>query len=394
MKIKEALKRYVLIYEVNSFIKSKMLKANSIKIAKKYNKLFSDKNTEDFAQINKKLFEQKMENRKIENLNGDLKILWVGASKEQDYSGCIQGLRKFGNIIEYMDKNGEYLLKLQKGKIDLNIIKENDKRLLEFIKEKQDYLGKIDILIGQFWGNCLSVNCLKVIQQMKIVTIDVSMDDRLPNLWFKSKGMYPGVIGLVDGLDLVLTTSSECCKRYIYHGCPSLYWPLGSDPNIFSPSESKDIDVCFIGNCYGIRKKIVNRLEAKGINVTTYGRGWPNGPIGPMESADVFGRSKIILGIGTIAYNHDMYTLKLRDFDATMSGSLYITHRNPDLLEIFKEGDEAEYYMTTDEAARKIKYYLNNPEIAQKIGKNAYLKARKFYTWEKRFEEVFNYIMC
>ncbi|PLT31790.1 hypothetical protein CUU66_01105 [Peribacillus deserti] len=87
-----------------------------------------------------------------------------------------------------------------------------------------------------------------------------------------------------------------------------------------------------------------------------------------------------------------MYTLKLRDFDATMSGGLYITHRNPDLANLFKEGYEAEYYLTVEEAAKKIKYYLENPAKTEEIGINAYNKAREKYTWESRLKVVFDFI--
>lgn len=390
MEFKKELKKIDFIYDCNAYIKSRILKRNARKIEREYRFKTSKLNYSE--ELVKDIFNKNLKDRNITINKEELGIVWIGSNKEQDYSGFIQGLRRYGKVFEYMDEKGVYLLEKQNEKFNQEIIRRNDDRLLKFINDIFEKGEKIEILIGQFWGNCFSVDVLKKIQQMKIITINVSMDDRLPNLWEKSDGIYPGVLGLVQGLDLVLTTSPECCIRYLYHDCPVLYWPLGSDPHIFKPSQKKDIDVCFIGNCYGIRKKIVNGLREKGIFVTTYGKGWDNGPIGPNESAEVFGRSKIILGIGTIAYNEDMYTLKLRDFDATMAGGLYITHRNPDLTNLFKEGYEAEYYLTVEEAAKKIKYYLNNPSETEKIGINAYNKAREKYTWENRLKVVFDFI--
>jgi len=223
---------------------------------------------------------------------------------------------------------------------------------------------------------------------MGAVTANVAMDDRLPDMWVKYKGRPMGAVGLGDGLDLTLNSSPECLVRYLIHDYPAIFWPMASDPDVFKPAEVKDIDVSFIGNKYGTRAKIVQKLEASGVKVDAYGGGWANGPVGPDKAADIFGRSKIILGVGTIAYNEDIYTLKLRDFDATMAGALYLTHRNPDLLAIFTEGEEIECYADENEAAEKAVYYLAHPERIEAIGKAAAKKARERHTWDIRIGEA------
>jgi spore maturation protein CgeB len=178
--------------------------------------------------------------------------------------------------------------------------------------------------------------------------------------------------------------------RYEFHGSPALYWPLASDPDLFKPAAVRDIDVSFIGNKYGARGRIVSALQQAGIKVEAYGKGWPNGSATSSESAEIFGRSKIVLGIGTIGHSEDMVTLKLRDFDATMAGAMYITHRNPDLLEIFAEGVEIECYSSEKEAVRKIKHYLAHPEACARLGERAASKARGSHTWTQRLESVFS----
>ncbi len=173
------------------------------------------------------------------------------------------------------------------------------------------------------WANFLSVDALKQIQNMGVVTLNVSMDDRLPELWETYGNTLLGSVGLADGLDLVLTSCPDCCVRYHIHGCPAIFWPMARNPELFKPALKKDIDVCFVGNNYGNRGDMIRKLLANGIQVDAEGAGWPNGYIGPDKIADVFGRSKIILGIGTIAYNREIFTFKVRDFDATMAGALY-----------------------------------------------------------------------
>jgi spore maturation protein CgeB len=123
--------------------------------------------------------------------------------------------------------------------------------------------------------------------------------------------------------------------------------------------------------------------------VEAFGRGLPNGPATAEQSAEIFGRSRIILGVGNIAYNDDIFTLKLRDFDATMAGALYITHRNPDLLRLFEEGREIECYLTIDECIQKVRHYLAHREQRIRIAAAGAARARREHTWERRIATAF-----
>jgi spore maturation protein CgeB len=315
---------------------------------------------------------------------GQLRIFWVGTNESQDNSGFLQALQKFGDVTVYYDVNGQY------GMLGSNPERHNS----SLISQVQDVLEKdgVDILIGQMLALRVSIDVLQKIQSWGITTVNISMDDRLPGHWLPEKGLRIGSVGLCNGLDLVLTSSLETCNWYAVENCPALYWPMASDPNIFQSLENKIYDVSFVGGRYGLREKIVNRISQAGIKIVPYGPGWDNGSIGPAQMADVFGGSKIILGMGTVGYNQDILTIKLRDFDAPMAGALYLTHRNPDLLQLFKEGQEIECYETIDECIRKIKFYLAHPKECAQIGKLAALRARKDHTWEKRLGHMFQFI--
>lgn len=312
-------------------------------------------------------------------------IFWVGTDYDQDYSGFIQSLSKYGLINTFINSGGKYGLKISKDRMDIDVIEENSKLIIEQIKN----LGNIDMLFGQMMAMYVSADALKHIQKMGIITINISMDDRLPALWKSKRGMMKGGGGLVDGLDLVLTTSKEACQRYMILGCPSIYWPLASDPNIFHPLGIRNIDVCFVGSRYGIRDKVIRALINSGIRVEAFGPGWQNGKISASDISTLFGKSKIVLGIGTVGHSTDVYTLKLRDFDATMSGALYVTHRNPDLIELFKEDEEIVCYKSIDEVVTKVHYYLNNDFRREQIAQAGMKKAITYHTWDKRFAELF-----
>ena len=89
-----------------------------------------------------------------------------------------------------------------------------------------------------------------------------------------------------------------------------------------------------------------------------FGPGFPSGMISAQKTAEVFSHAKIVLGIGYVAYSRKVCTLKLRDFDAMFTGALYITSRNEDLEELFKENEHISYYDSKESLLEKINYFL------------------------------------
>ena len=326
---------------------------------------------------------------------GELRIFWVGANREQDESGFLQALRRLATVIEFRNWKGSYGQWYwdEQGHVrvyDPAIVALNDQSLLTQI-ESALHEAPIDLLMGQMWANYISKEALAKVRNYGIPVINISMDDRLPDNWGEKSGTRLGAVGLASVTDLVLTTSLETCPWYSVEGCPAIFWPLASDPDAFSPGPSavRDIDVLFIGNKYGVRESIVRELNQRGVQVECYGAGWPNGPSTAEQSASLFKRAKIILGVGTVGYCQDVFTLKLRDFDAPMSGALYLTHRCVDLAMLYQEGIEIECYTTPEEGARKIKYYLAHPDEMAEIGNAGHAKAISRDTWLIRLQVTF-----
>ena len=56
-------------------------------------------------------------------------------------------------------------------------------------------------------GTKVSKEVLLSIQSMGVPTLNISMDDRLPENWSTIDDIRLGSVGLADGFDLVLTTS-------------------------------------------------------------------------------------------------------------------------------------------------------------------------------------------
>lgn len=321
---------------------------------------------------------------------GSLNVFWVGTMQDQDESGFLQCLNKIAKVSVFSNSTGGYGLLPETG-LNAGRAKALNDEALIFQVIECNKIKKIDLLLGQMWAQLVSSEALASIRSMGIPIINIAMDDRLPLHWKKRNGVRMGSIGLSGSIDLVLTTSPETCLWYGVEGCPALYMPLASDPDTFAPESDaiRDIDVLFIGNKYGIREKIVSKIKKYGISIDCYGVGWPNGFVNAKKNICLSKRAKIILGIGTVGHSDKVMTLKLRDFDAIMAGALYITHRNPDLCELFAENVDFVCYESWKEAAIKIQYYLQNDDARQRIARSGQSKAISNHSWEIRLSTVF-----
>jgi spore maturation protein CgeB len=378
-EIKKKLLSIPYVYKFNSIIKN-------FKFKKSYNKIYSTYPCDKYKKIAGELYSKKVKDLKILiNSCGQekLSMLWIGVIQSQDESGLIQSIRKKFHVTEFYNSHGDYGLEIHPclGETELEMRSRNDSIFLDIINS-----ASFDIIFGQFWNYALSSDVLLYARSKGIIIINLSMDDMLPNLWLNNNGIVRGACGLKEGVDLTLTTTPAAICLYAGFGMAARYFPLASCKEIFygKPADFRDIDVLFIGNNYGTRKKIIRKLCESGVKVKCYGTGWGTKYLNVSEMAEMSKRAKIILGIGTVAYTNDVYTLKLRDFDSIMSGALYITHRNPVLTDLFIEGSHIECYEKIDELCMKVRYYLKNHAKRIKIAESGQSIACELHTWDNR----------
>jgi spore maturation protein CgeB len=398
LKLRDQLKRIHFVAKVNGIWKARQLRCGLAQLRRHYSAAATAKGIEYREEVALAAARAKL--RRSANA-GDtdvrrLKVFWVGANLDQDRSGFLQALERACNVTCFYNFKGEYGLwyKDTHGRTrvyDPEIVALNDKALLDQVRAARR-AGGIDVLMGQMWSNYLSSEALSRIRSLGVPVINVSMDDRLPDNWGSQDGCRLGAVGLAGATDLLLTTTAEACLWYAVEGCPAIFWPLASDPGVFSPpeNEARDIDVLFVGNRYGIRARIIDYLTAHGIPVSCWGGGWPNGYASAAQCAALFKRARIILGISTVGYCDDVYTLKLRDFDAPMAGALYVTHRNPDLTALYREGEEFVCYQDERECADVIRHYLSNPEQRIAVARAGWRKAVSRDNWDHRIAETFH----
>jgi len=387
-KIKIILLSNKFVYKTNALIKARSLKRQLNFLDKKYNNTY-------YSNLSNQLFAKKisfisklMKKKDTQRLN----ILWIGVIQSQDESGILPALRRVFKVTEFNNYYGKYGLEIHPKKDESETLmrKRNDIILLEILKA-----NNYDLILGQFWHYALSSLSLNYAKIQKIPVINISMDDKLGDLWFPKNGITRGSVGLMECVDLTLTTSPEAVNFFAGHNMASTFFPLASSPDIFynKTTNNRAIDILFIGNKYGIRGEIIKKLQISGLDVVCFGKGWGTKYLDTQGMASVSKSAKIIIGVGTVGYSKDVFTLKLRDFDSVMSGALYITHRNPTLDELFGEGVGIECYGDIDELKNKISYYLTHNKKRLKIAKLGQEIAVRRHTWDIRIQYLIKDIL-
>jgi len=381
-RVKLHLKKIPLAIKINAFLKRRSFKLNQ----KKLEEFYECKQIPFLDRNLKKLYGNQTKPARH--------VFLVGTLETQDRSGMFQALEKiFDEISYFTKKDGSYGLEENPdGRYFNKTIRDRNTEQLEFLIKSS--IRKPDLIIGQMMGLSIDPKLLKKLRESGIIVINISDNDRMPIFWRydKKNNLRLGGIELAKSVNITLSTCSDRVAWYHKEGANAAHMSFASDMKIFSGFIERDIPISFIGSKYGYRVNLVDAIRKAGLEIAVYGNGWPNGPLGIVDSANINARSKIILGSGLVEHMLDVYTLKLRDFDAMMSGACYITHRNPELLKFFEEGKHLYCYEDLSELIYIVKAAISNPEKTREIGLEAQRKMRKEFTWEKMFKRKFDEI--
>jgi spore maturation protein CgeB len=81
--------------------------------------------------------------------------------------------------------------------------------------------------------------------------------------------------------------------------------------------------------------------------------------------------------------------VRLRDFEAPMCRTCYVTGYSDEILEFYEPGTEIDLYRNTEELLEKTRFHLAHPAQAEKLRAAGYARARRDHTWQRRFEQLF-----
>lgn len=203
-----------------------------------------------------------------------------------------------------------------------------------------------------------------------------------------------------------------------------IYSPFGVNHNYYVKQKKSlnEYDVSFVGGYHPTRAWVINKLKKAGINVHTFGYGWPNGRIEFNEIVNIFNKSKINLNLS----NNDNYSLtylfsndnlldllkkikrlifsyflndrktremvKARHFEINACGGFQLSYYVEGLEKHYQIGNEIAIYNSVEDMIEKINYYLMHEEERKKIAKQGYLRTLRYHTMEKRLSDLFDTI--
>lgn len=248
-----------------------------------------------------------------------------------------------------------------------------------------------DVVFSYLSGELVSAGTVREMSSLLgVPMVNLSLNDKELFVGKKRGGRVTGMRDICPYFDLCWTSTEDALKKYCVEGALPVYLPEGANPDIHRPyNREKVYDVSFVGQCYGNRSDIIQRLKARGIDVEAFGTGWPNGPLSTQEMIEIYSQSRINLGFSGVAGHGDTYCLKGRDFEIPMSGGLYLTEYNAELERVFDVGEEIVAYRNFEDLVEKIAFLLSHPDEAEAIRTRGFQRARREHTWEMRFQRIF-----
>ncbi|OIQ87095.1 hypothetical protein GALL_310510 [mine drainage metagenome] len=318
------------------------------------------------------------------------RVFFMGTDEQQDKSGFLQAVERVAEVESFTRDDGAWG---QNGPAPYGERRERNTQRLWVLVSALAAQGWVpDLLLTQTWG-CLIDPAIfsRIRETYGTYIINIAMDDRHQYWGSKVHGEWDGTYPLIPHIDLTLTAAPEAVAWYRKEGGAALFFPEASDSALFHPMPelSKCHDVCFVGSRYGIREKVVMALRAAGIDVTTFGSGWEGGRVATEDVPRLFAQSRIVLGVSAVGHCPDFVALKLRDFDAPMSGSCYLTQDNPDLHALYDIGREIVTYRTVEDCVAQVRRLLADDAAREAIARAGRDRAAMEHTWDRRFTDLF-----
>lgn len=147
-------------------------------------------------------------------------------------------------------------------------------------------------------------------------------------------------------------------------------------------------DVIFIGHFEDDGRDLsLFTLLKTSHNVKIFGTGWEksslypqlvalNGPIEPLyEDYNLALNSAKIAIVFLSKLNRDTYTR--RCFEIPAAGALMLSEYTDDLNSMFEQGIDADYFCSAEELLEKVDFYLQNPEILNKVRESGYKRLHR-----------------
>jgi spore maturation protein CgeB len=298
--------------------------------------------------------------------------------------------------------------------------------------------GRVDLFYGYFYSSVVYPVTIELIRQSGVPVVNFSCNN---------VHQFDLVRDIAPWFDVCVVPERSAIADFKAIGAVPVRIQLAANPCVYRPyPEPRMYDVTFVGQRYADRAEFLAHLHRHGVGVRAWGAGWQThkrldlaharaalalvederldgirrlirrrlarGSSAKGDRADqvdtssfggprllqsdlvrTFSQSRLSLGFATAGASHlsdaRLTHLRLREFEAPMSGALYLTEDQPELAEYFEPGKELLTYVDRSDLLDKVRYYLAHQEQSERIRRAGFLRARKNHTWQHRFRELF-----
>jgi hypothetical protein len=116
-------------------------------------------------------------------------------------------------------------------------------------------------------------------------------------------------------------------------------------------------------------------------------------PLSDEEMVEMYSRARISLGFSRVGHSvggtDRIVQVRLRDFEAPMSGAFYMVEQIPELADFFRIGEEVVCYDGPDDLVENCRYFLAHPDERERIRLAGHSRALRDHTWQRRLTDMF-----
>jgi spore maturation protein CgeB len=327
-----------------------------------------------------------------------MRILYVGM--KYDYGDPERGLSfehfnfydtliHMGHEIIYFD----FMTELQqRGKGPMN------RRLLDMV-----HVDKPDFLWCTLFSDELEIDTMRSISEATdTITFNWFCDDH----WrFENYSRH-----WAPAFNWVSTTASSAIPKYArlgYSHVIKTQWACNH--YLYKPSGGAyEHDVSFVGQLHGTRPATIAALRAAGVDVRTWGHGWPEGRVDQAEMIEIFSRSRINLNLSDSSMPHShrrvrrllpgvrgyARQIKGRNFEVPGCGGFLLTESAENLGDYYDAGREIGVFSGVRHLTHAVRRYLDRERERQEIRIAGYERTLREHTYARRFNDIFDRIGC
>lgn len=329
------------------------------------------------------------------------------AARGLDYGfqNFVDPLREMANDVWFIDTGVAF------GGVGAKVL---DRVLLRAVRELEP-----DVLFTCLMEDEFSHRALRAVRdEYGVATVNWFADDQ----WrLASFSRY-----IAPEFSLVITTHDPALEAYADLGVHALKSQWACNPFLYMPRPGlTGPDVSFVGQPHGERRALIEALARSGIQVASWGQGWPNGRIDHEGMLRVFTRSRINLNLAATSVqgprnrwarriNKRLSRLpgsqwlraakaalsppatdplpkqmKGRNFEIPACGGFLLTQDVPGLDECYRPGIEVATFTDATSLVHQVRRFLADPEQRTSIAKAGYNRTLSEHTWFHRFQPIF-----